>query len=88
MKKCEKSTLLVLALVAGASVSAQQKAESAKQYNVLFIASDDLNTDMHCYGDPQVKTPNIDRISRHHIESNKDVINELFENKTVKFLKL
>ena len=29
-----------------------------------------------------------ENIIRHHIESNKDVINELFENKTVKFLKL
>ena len=29
-----------------------------------------------------------ENIIRHHIESNKDVINELFENKTVKFFKL
>jgi len=63
MKKCEINTILTIALVTGTNVLAQP-AEPAKKHNVLFIASDDLNTDIHCYGDPQVKTPNIDRISR------------------------
>jgi len=35
---------------------------AARPYNVLFIASDDLNNDMHCYGDPLVKTPNLDKL--------------------------
>lgn len=64
--------MLVLAFAAGCgTVAAQQGNGAAKKYNVLFIASDDLNNDMHCYGDPQVKTPNIDRIARQGVRFDK-----------------
>lgn len=33
-----------------------------KKYNILFIASDDLNNDMECYGFSFVKTPNLNRL--------------------------
>ena len=35
----------------------------AEKPNVLFIAIDDLRTELNGYGDTEVKTPNIDQFS-------------------------
>ncbi|MBM3766413.1 MAG: iduronate-2-sulfatase, partial [Acidobacteria bacterium] len=49
-------------LGAPALLLAQKSA--AQRPNVLFIASDDLNNNLGCYGHPIVKSPNLDRLAR------------------------
>ncbi len=54
------------------AISAQKKQEkTAKKLNVLFIASDDLRPDLGGYGNPLVKSPNIDRIIKKGTKFNK-----------------
>jgi len=50
--------LATVCLLAGVATAAE-----AKRPNVLFLMSDDLNNLLGCYGDPQAKTPNIDRLA-------------------------
>ena len=41
---------------------------AADRPNVLFIAVDDMNNDLGCYGHPLVKTPNLDRLAAHGVK--------------------
>ncbi|MEW6161258.1 MAG: sulfatase [Verrucomicrobiota bacterium] len=41
-----------------------QAAAALRKPNVLFIASDDLNNHLGCYGNRVIRTPNLDRLAR------------------------
>ena len=52
------SAAVALLLLAGALNAAEPK-----RPNVLWIVVDDLNTDVGCYGQPLVQSPNIARLA-------------------------
>ncbi len=51
-------------LLSVALISFQKTKETKPKYNVLFIAVDDLKPLLGCYGEKQMKTPNIDRLAK------------------------
>jgi len=59
------------ALILLLSLLAQTSLFAAEKPNVLFIAVDDLNCDLSCYGHGLVKSPNIDRLAKRGVRFEK-----------------
>ena len=55
--------LLSQGLLLPSSSSTPMAAKEKQRYNVLFIASDDLRPELGAYGNPVIKTPNIDKLA-------------------------
>lgn len=54
---------LVILLSVLDAAAAHRAAEPAGKYNVLLLVADDLNCSLGCYGQPLMKTPNLDRLA-------------------------
>ena len=53
----------IASFVVASSAVPSLAAESKSRLNVLFIIADDLSCRLGCYGEQQVKSPNIDRLA-------------------------
>ena len=56
----QKWVLLFLSII---SIVGFQSADAQTKTNILWINADDLGIELHCYGNLDVKTPNIDRLA-------------------------
>ena len=75
--KLTRRDLLWMPLAAPLATLAQRSAvpKSSRKLNMLLIAVDDLNNRIGCYGDPIVKTPNLDRLNRHAVRFDRSYCN-------------
>ena len=50
--------------------SAHPEPAAARKMNVLFIAVDDMRPELGCYGNPLIKSPNIDQLAKNGLQFN------------------
>lgn len=66
MKTLSFCISLGLVIISALQLQAQSKSTD-KPMNVLFIATDDMRTDLQSYGHAHAKTPNIDKLARESV---------------------
>src|SRR5438093_38414 len=60
-----------LQLSAAAALPHAATAQAARKPNIVFLFADDMGWgDLHCYGDQNLKTPNIDRLAEDGVRLN------------------
>lgn len=59
---------VLVAVITGAFISCTPE---KKKPNILFIAVDDLRTELGCYGNEQIKSPNIDKLASEGLTFNR-----------------
>lgn len=58
-----KTIIHVIAAGILAATATLAAPSASSKFNVLFIAVDDLRPELGCYGNPVVRTPNLDRLA-------------------------
>jgi len=65
--KNKKTVILPVMVVVGALCTSAHTGN--KQYNILFIASDDMSSDLNAFGNPAGHTPNFARLAKSGINN-------------------
>ncbi|QCX01332.1 sulfatase [Aggregatimonas sangjinii] len=62
-----KVATILLVLFSSCKEAEPDKEKDRRPLNILFIAVDDLRTELNCYGAKHIKSPNIDRLANNGI---------------------
>ena len=68
--------LLICLLALSYQAKGQEQPDAPGNYNVLFIAIDDLRPELHCYGESHIQSPNIDRLAAQGLQFNRAYVQQ------------
>ena len=72
MVEIKKALFLIVIVLTALSCNRQSNnvENNSSKPNILWIVADDLGTDLGCYGDSLIYTPNLDQLSREGVKYN------------------